>query len=466
MPIRLHYLKDSLIRHAGTFPRRAGEGWDGGNILLLFLHVILLRLSYPPFHLGWLAWFAYVPLLLVIQTVQKRWLVLAAILFQLTFITWLAPLNIAAYFLLVIILAGFDIVAAISIRRAVFLFPLVFVGVDFLRVYFPYSLPFQNIGYTQYLYPFLLGPAVLGKVWLLSLLIYVVNYVIYRFIVTYSWKYIWLVGGVLSFCFFTSNLPLPRTEQIIRVGLLQPNRPMPVSDWRKNREIFLAEYRVLTHEAAAQGATLVVWPETAIGVSLRNDRQLAKAIREIIDKEKVALVIGNVDERLYSLRFKERYNSAFYIDHNGVVQGEHYKNKLIPFVETIHYQLLLPWNIRNRLGSGEYRYGEKQQPMIIAGTAVTTIICFEAQFPEYVRSLARQTAVIINLSSDGWSHSRTEHECNFMVNVLRAVENRQYLVRVADDGISALLSPRGEILAQLPMGRRGVLVVNVPLVKN
>jgi apolipoprotein N-acyltransferase len=434
---------------------------------LLLVHVLLLRLSYPPFHLGWLAWFAHVPLLCVINSLQKRWLILAFIIFQASFITWLAPIHFWGYLFLIIILAGFDLLAAVLARRAVFLFPVVFVAVEFFRVGFPYSLPFQVIGYTQYLYPSLLGPAVLGKIWLLSFCIYLVNYFIYRLLISKLWRYVLFVLAVLLFCFLISFWPRPATQGSLVIGLIQPARPMSVSDWRENREEFLTDYRSLTSEAVKQGAALVVWPETAIGVSLRHDRQLAKAIRQIIDQEKIELLVGNVDERLYSLRFKERYNSAFYIDRSGSVRGEHYKAKLIPFVETINYQLLLPWNIRNRMGSGEYRYGQKQEPMNISGQPVTTIICFEAQFPGYVSSLAKNSSLIINLSSDGWSKgSRTEHECNFMVNVLRAVENRQYLVRVADDGISALISPRGEILAQLPMGRRGVLVFEVPFLKT
>lgn len=436
------------------------------QFVLVFLHIVLLRLSYPPFHCGYLAWIAYVPLLFALPILRWRWLFLGAVLFQLSFIYWLAPLNILAYLFLVIVLASLDLLAVSIVKHRLFLFPIAFLAIEVLRVYFPYALPFQVIGYTQYLYPLVLGPAAIGKVWFISMLIYMFNYAVYRCLVTRSGKYFFVLISILMFCFFMSSLPISKPVETMRIGLIQPNQPMSVSAWKKNRGLFLAEYRTLTQAAVCQGATLVVWPETAMGLSLRNDRQLAKSLRSIIDQEKVALLIGNVDERLFSLRFKERYNSAFYIDKSGVVLGEHYKAKLIPFVETINYQLLLPWNIRNQIGSGEYLCGTKPASMSIQGYPVATIICFEAQFPEYVNVLAKNTALLINLSSDGWSHSQTEHELNFMVNVLRAVENRQCVVRVAEDGISAVISPQGKIIAKLPMGQRGVLVVNVPLVKT
>ena len=435
------------------------------SVFLVMLYVILLRLSYPPFHCGWLAWIAYIPLLLALPKLRLCWLFPAIVLFQMTFIYWLAPINATAYALLVLILTGFDMLAAAITKRWIFLFPIIFVGTEILRVYCPYSMPFQVLGYTQYLYPLVLGSARIGGVWLVSLCIYTCNYCLYLCILRRNYRYLFIILGVFLFSMSTSLMRV-RTMDSLSIGLIQPNRPMSVADWHKNRELFLCEYRMLTHEAVRQGARMVVWPETAIGVSLRNDRSLAKAVREIIDQEKVGLLIGNVDEHLFSLRFKERYNSAFYIDQSGIVRGEHYKEKLIPFIELINYQLLLPWNIRNHLAMGEYTRGRKTATMTVQGQPIATVICFEAQFPEYVHSLARHSSMIVNLSSDGWSHSLTEHECNFMVNVLRAVENHQYVVRVADDGTSAVISPQGKIIAQLPMGQRGVLVVKVPFVKN
>lgn len=449
------------------------------NILLLSLLFILgIILSAPPFNWSWLQWFCYIPFFMILKNIRWRWLPLWGFLtffiINLFLLFWIKENSSLAYYLAA---GSFSLLQLFFLfltkqlinRGHYFVLPLLLTVFDYLRSLGPYGFPLMVAGYSQYQYLYLIQIAAFGGVWAVSLLLYSFNTLGLLFLETKKLKF--LAAGILLILITLSSSLFFQEKSLgqIKVGLIQPNINMYLNDWEQNKDIFFKAYEQLSLVAAQEKPQLIIWPETSIGLSLRKDKAAAKKLREIIEKTETDYLIGNVDERMFSLRYQEKYNSAFYINKKGVVVGEHYKEKLIPFIETINYQLLLPLNIRNNLTAGIFLKGYSQKPLAIKehGYLATVVICYEAVFGNIVRKTTRQGAnIIYNLSSDGWSSSLAEHQLNFMVNVFRAIENRLYLVRVSDNGISAIISPRGKILAQIPAFQQGTIVKEVPLLKN
>jgi apolipoprotein N-acyltransferase len=78
-------------------------------------------------------------------------------------------------------------------------------------------------------------------------------------------------------------------------------------------------------------------------------------------------------------------------------------------------------------------------------------ICYESAFPDFVRQFARGGAtVFFNLSNDGYFGRSAALEQHLLLVRMRAVENRRFIVRSTNDGISAAIDPAGRILRQLP----------------
>ncbi len=450
----------------------------GRIFLLSFLFIVGIILSAPPFNQGWLQWFCYIPFFMILKNIRWRWLPLWGFLTFLTInlflLYWIKENSVPAYYLAAIsfsLLQVFYLFFSKGILNTghYFILPLVLTIFDYLRSVGPYGFPLMVSGYSQYQYLPLIQIAALGGVWSVSLFIYTLNTLGFLFWEKKKTKYLFqiilLFSIVISAGLFFKEQPIGQ----IKVGLIQPNINMFFSDWQEKKEFFFKTYEELSRQASQKKPQLIIWPETSIGLSLRKDREAARRLRSIIERTGTAYLIGNIDERIFSLRYREKYNSAFYINKNGVVIGEHYKEKLIPFIETVNYQLLLPLNIRNNLSAGIFLRGEAEKPLAIKEPPylATVVICYEAVFGKTVRKTARQGAnIIYNLSSDGWSSSLAEHQLNFMVNIFRAIENRLYLVRVSDNGISAVISPRGKTLAIIPAFQEGVAVEDVPLLKN
>jgi apolipoprotein N-acyltransferase len=89
-------------------------------------------------------------------------------------------------------------------------------------------------------------------------------------------------------------------------------------------------------------------------------------------------------------------------------------------------------------------------------------ICYEAIFPNLARrSIQRGGQLIVNLTNDGWYMKTAAPYQHLAPNVFRAIENHRWLARADNTGVSALIAPTGEIVAQTPIYLTRVLTGTV-----
>jgi apolipoprotein N-acyltransferase len=431
-------------------------------------YLLLSLLSYPPFNLGALAYLSCLPLFWLVTSgvsaVYYFWLLLV---FNLLYFVWLAHTNIPGWLLISFVFAagslpGFWTARYFLRKNWLFLFSVALVFFEALRLCSDYALPFQIIGYTQWNIYAARQLAALGGIWLVSWFVYAVNLIFYDLFKRRRLRWGWALALLLLVA-AANYIPPVKYTKSIRVALIQTG--LRLDNPAVTEELFWDAYTQACLQAAPYKPELYVWPEVAVGRSLREDRTAAQRLRVLLSRLDAGLILGNRATDSFSLRFNDNYNAVFYIDRGGAVRGAHYKQKLIPFMETANYHLpFLPYFIRNKIAAGVYRPGSDRNIFSIQpGLRVAPLICYEAADGAYVRGFMRQRPdFIVNVSSDGWSRSLAEHQLNLHFNVFRAVESRRHLLRVAEDGISAVISPRGEILAGLPAFASGNIIWDVP----
>ena len=85
------------------------------------------------------------------------------------------------------------------------------------------------------------------------------------------------------------------------------------------------------------------------------------------------------------------------------------------------------------------------------GHRVGTFICYEAVFSDFVRQFAASGAeVLFNISNDSWfgtSQARYQH---LRLVRMRAAENRRWIVRATNDGVSGVIDPAGRVVRTAP----------------
>ena len=204
-----------------------------------------------------------------------------------------------------------------------------------------------------------------------------------------------------------------------------------------------ARYLDLTEGGLAEhpAARLVVWPETAVFrlpramAAVLGDRSLIYGTWGPGPRNEVRLFAGGRDRAAYAKR-------------RLVPFGEYFPGRawLEPLYEAVFTRLGLPELV-------DLVPGEQLRPL----GPYAAFICFEADFPGDVRRLARGARLLVNVSNDGWfgiGYGRRQH---LTMSRMRAVENGLWLLRAANDGISASVDPYGNVRASTPEGVPAVL---------
>jgi apolipoprotein N-acyltransferase len=142
-------------------------------------------------------------------------------------------------------------------------------------------------------------------------------------------------------------------------------------------------------------------------------------------------------------------NSAVLLSSEGEEVSRYDKMYLVPFGEFVP----APFGFVNRITkeAGDFAPGGHVVVSKVDGHRLGAFICYESAFPELVRRFARDRAeVLINLSNDGYFGRTAAREQHLLVVRMRAAENRRWLLRPTNNGITASIDPAGRIRRQTP----------------
>jgi apolipoprotein N-acyltransferase len=62
----------------------------------------------------------------------------------------------------------------------------------------------------------------------------------------------------------------------------------------------------------------------------------------------------------------------------------------------------------------------------------------------------RTADALVNVTNDAWFGHSTARYQHFQITRMRAMEAGRYMIRAANDGVSAVIGPRGEVVAEAP----------------
>ncbi|MDC3127418.1 apolipoprotein N-acyltransferase, partial [Candidatus Pelagibacter bacterium] len=103
--------------------------------------------------------------------------------------------------------------------------------------------------------------------------------------------------------------------------------------------------------------------------------------------------------------------------------------------------------------------------ILIDDLNILPLICYEIIFPELIQKANEKTNLIVNISEDGWFGNSIGPHQHFAKAIFRAIENDTYLIRSANQGVSSIISNKGEIIKKLNTYEAGNIELNVPLIK-
>ena len=263
-----------------------------------------------------------------------------------------------------------------------------------------------------------------------------------------------------------SQVP-PETGRL-RVGLVQASIAQDEKWDAAHAWANVDRHLELTRRAVAQGARLVVWPESALPFLFDRTPVVASQLRDVVRQNRISLLFGNDDREERGDAPGRIWVGAKMIDPEGTVVLRYHKIRLVPFGEYVPIQSVL--TLGGRFSAklvqevGEFTPGEDYAVGPVDGHPVSAFICYEAIFPDLVREFAARGAqLLVNITNDGWYGRTSAPYQHFAMAKLRAVENERFLVRAANTGITAVVDPHGRVLERTELFDRTVLVREVPL---
>ena len=196
---------------------------------------------------------------------------------------------------------------------------------------------------------------------------------------------------------------------------------------------------------------LVAWPESPAPY-FEEDPRLQQSLVALAKSEQAPFVIGSIGADVSpDGQLQHEYNSALIVGPDGARIGRYDKIHLVPFGEYIPFQNLLVFARKLTGRVSHFDRGEERKVFRLNGHHYGVFICYEAVFAEEVRGFARLGAeVLVNISDDGWYGDTSAPWQHLNMARMRAIENRRWLLRDTNNGITAAIDPYGRVRQSIP----------------
>lgn len=458
----------------------------------------LLALSFPKFGAGSLGWAALVPLLVALfrQRLSRAFLLgltTGAVYFAGT-LYWITRVMVVYGGLqpVVAMLVNLALIAYLALYPALFAAitarltlaagprmlmaaPLVWVATELGRTRLFTGFPWVLLGYSQAdVLPVAQLASVLG-VYGVSALVVLVSAGLAVLLVTSTHRHrpdyapliVALAVTALVAGWGTVRIrqgTLTSEGESLRVGLIQGNVEQDDKwDERRAPQIF-REYLDRTRQAADEGASFVLWPESATPFVFAENLGNGDAVRSVARDRHLTILLGS-DEIAHGSP-NRYYNSAYLVDPHGRTGGVYRKIHLVPFGEYVPLRRVFFFASRLVEAVSDFTPGTAAVLLPVKDHLISTAICYEVVYPNLVReSVLGGSELLTTITNDAWFGPTSAPYQHFAQASMRAIENGRYLVRAANTGISGIVDPYGRVLARSALFEPATIVGDVRLVK-
>ncbi|MCF7857767.1 MAG: apolipoprotein N-acyltransferase [Candidatus Cloacimonetes bacterium] len=426
---------------------------------------ILLGLSRLPIHLGFLVFFAFIPLFNIFENnlKKKEILIISAVfgsLYNLVCLHWISLVTLPGYLgMFLLFTIYFYIVFQIfyftkqqipKLSSAVFIF--IWISFEYLQNFGEFRFPWFNLGYSLADYLPLIQVAEIGGLTLFSLLILLVNLLLFSAHKNFKRNLIILAVIILSWAAFgiirLKTIALTKTD--FRALIVQVSIPQDKKWEATFRDSTFSLYNEYSRKTAKDKVDLIIWPESSTPVYLLNNPKYRNWMLDLAEDLNIDIFTGfphykytgekDYNEYLF-------YNAATLFSKDRKISAPYYKNILVPFGERMPFLSIFPflWNLH--LGQANWEYGEQLKFYRVSCYKFSPLICFEIAFPLLTKEMANNNVdFIVNITNDAWFLRSAGTYQHAVMTKFRAIETRKQIFRAANTGYSMIVSPTGEIL--------------------
>lgn len=454
------------------------------NLIQFFPSVasgFLLTWCFPNANLFYLAFLALVPWLISLKSMNAKQSFYSGLVFGIvhfcSLIYWIVPtlieygklhliLAVCALLFLSFYLGLFPAVFAYLLKEisGSFVKPLlascIWVSLEYIRTYLFSGFAWGALGYSQYLNLILIQIADFSGIYGISFLIILTNYIIADIWISFVSKeqkvllipVIYTLVLIVACLFYGANRIKFIDQQIKTsfkptISIVQGNIDQDKKWSRKFQKQTLEKYISLSTTQIKKKPDLIVWPETALPFYYTYDKKLSEQIDEFIRSSKTNFLIGSLAFEQVDNKIKY-YNRAYMLDRFSIIKQSYDKHHLVPFGEYVPFKKYFDFLGKITEQAGNFSIGKEELfPLQFNEYKTGVLICFEILFPHIATKFVKNKAdILTTITNDAWFGNTSAAKQHFAIAVLRSVENRRSVVRVANTGISGFINPFGKVL--------------------
>ncbi len=391
--------------------------------------------------------------------------------FLIPFALILIPLFLSLFFSIPIIFAGNFIDKNIS---SIFLISLFFSIGDFLRstmlTGFPWNLWAYSFSWSQE------SLQILSKIGTFSFNLIVITF-FFSLAVLFTknkskYFFISLIFLIAVSNYFYGSYAINSKkyeENIKKINFKIASASIELSDFKNPKEV--ASKLIKFSEPSKEKATIFIWPEGIFLNQEFNKKEIKSLFRENFSDNHL-IVFGANTTKKENKKEKKYFNSMLVVDRDLNIISQYDKKKLVPFGEFLPFEKYLELVGLNKVVTGYSSFSEGKNSSSLQikfekqNINFLPLICYEIIFQELVEKNKDKFDFIINISEDAWfGHSIGPHQ-HFAKGIFRSIESRSYIIRSANKGISAFISPNGTVLKSLEADESGNIEMQLPILEK
>jgi len=350
--------------------------------------------------------------------------------------------------------------------------PILWVTFEFTRAHLPeISFPWNLLGYSAAQNPAFLQLTAWTGIYGLSFLMAAFNALLAwadaARTVSVAKRFVPVLASiaVLLLVAFAGGRLVPAAAAKHFARAVQPNFPEVesyVPNWFGVHAPDMDDLEELSFAVSDHPVDLMVWPEAPAPFSWQ-DNQFSKRASSLATRAGHPFLAGVVEwksEMLPNGHLSQApYNSAILVDPQGQRVFSYDKRHLVPFGEYEPFPLIhrVVQSVSDEVG-GFHKGTTATIGVLPGGFKFGVYICYEAIYPGEIREFVANGAnLLINISNDGWFGKSAAAEQHLRMARVRAVENRRWVLRVTNSGLTAAIDPYGRMYQTIPRDVRGAV---------
>lgn len=279
-----------------------------------------------------------------------------------------------------------------------------------------------------------------------------------------------------------------KSESTLKALLVQPNHDTyaEYSGFSSYNEL-VENLIEQTNEAIHPGIDRIYWPENALDPYIMNraENVYQTMVQEAVDRWQIPLITGTTYREYYDatdslnlpkvVRNRDSnyplrlFNAAVEFRPNEAVKV-YKKMRLVPLVEKLPFE---EWLVQTHLFGINWEelslFGKGKELTLFGPEMLNApaLICYDSAYPELgIHAVQQGAEYLAIITNDGWWGKSSGHIQHFVLSKLRAVESGRHILRAANNGISAVIDPRGVSHQETEFWTKTTISAEIPLLSH